>query len=44
MSLRWTIFAALLVVPLLAGCMGQSRATGKYDNQDKPKPGESSDK
>ncbi len=32
------LLGALLFAALLTGCLGQSKATGKFSNQDKPKP------
>ena len=34
------LLGALLVASLLTGCIGQNKATGKFSNQDKPKPAE----
>jgi hypothetical protein len=36
--------AVVILVSLAAGCFGQPRATGKYGDQDKPKPADRSDK
>jgi hypothetical protein len=42
--LRKCALLAAILAPLLCGCLGQSKATGKYADQDKPKPSETTDK
>jgi hypothetical protein len=35
---RAALVAMFIASLVLSGCFGQSKATGKYSNQDKPKP------
>ena len=41
MSRLLPLLLFLVIVALTTGCIGQSKATGKFSNQDKPKPAES---